>query len=462
MSERAKLESPVTQYSAILTAMTVAVLAALYFSPPIYSGYFEIALSVAFFIGIVGLYSKEVSSRKELEQALCGSEELFRALFEQADGGCMILRPTSSGVPVIVDANETACAAHGYTREQMIGRPVTDIDDEEGKKLCIERTKKIMSGTPLVIETEHLRRDGTSFPVSVYAKRINITNQQTFILTSERDISDIRATKLAREKAEELARTYLANFSHSCRLRTMGEMATGIAHELNQPLTAISLFAQSGKRLYSKGNSEKIPEIFDKLNQHAVRAGSIIARMQSMVKVGDSLTESADCRTLIVDIVELAEAEARFRNIDIEVDVGSNPAPVFVDAVQIQQVVLNLIRNAMEAMESVGFRDGNVIKIQVELEGKDRVKVLVSDSGCGISEQTKKDVFTPFATTKESGMGVGLSISQSIVVAHGGELNFKNRENCGAVFFFTLPLLVEESKEEIGNVISQRKQKAYG
>lgn len=145
---------------------------------------------------------EDITSRKEAEESLLESEERFRALFQQAGGYCMILDPnTADGIPVIVDANDAACAAHGYAYEEFVGRPVADVDDEDGKRLVRARTREIMTGKPFYVENVHVRKDGTSFPVAVNAKRIDIGNGPPLILTTEYDITE-------RKASEEKLRTY--------------------------------------------------------------------------------------------------------------------------------------------------------------------------------------------------------------------------------------------------------------
>jgi two-component system sensor kinase FixL len=224
----------------------------------------------------------------------------------------------------------------------------------------------------------------------------------------------------------------------------LGEMATGIAHEINQPLTAISLFAEAGKRLFGAGKRDQLPKIFEKLNQHAQRAGAVIERMQTMARRQESAKEIVDCNALVEEAAKLAEAEARIRDITIEVVTKNELPPAVVDTVQIQQVVLNLLRNGMEAMRSVDCDDGNSIRLQTQLCGDGDVEVAVIDTGCGVSEKVAENLFTPFSTTKESGMGMGLSISRAIVIAHGGHLDFYNNDTGGATFFFTLPAANQE------------------
>jgi two-component system sensor kinase FixL len=204
------------------------------------------------------------------------------------------------------------------------------------------------------------------------------------------------------------------------------------------------LFAEAGKRLFRAGNRDRLPEIFNKLSQHAQRAGAVIERMQTMARKQESAKEIVDCNALIEEAAELAEAEARIRDMTIEVVTEIDLPPAVVDTVQIQQVVLNLLRNGMEAMRSVDCRDSNSIRIQTKVCGDGDIEVSVIDTGGGVSEEVAGTLFTPFSTTKESGMGMGLSISRAIIIAHGGHLDFCNNDSGGATFFFTLPAANQE------------------
>ena len=242
-----------------------------------------------------------------------------------------------------------------------------------------------------------------------------------------------------RKRAENEARQHRENLAHVDRLNMLGEMATGIAHEINQPLTAISLFVQAGSRLVAGNNQDRLPEIFEKLINHAHRASVVIERMQNMARGRESAKEVISCRALIEEVAKLAEAEARIRDMTIVVDVDERLPDVSVDTVQIQQVVLNLLRNGMESMQSDDRQDGNAIGLEARQAAGSSIEVSVIDHGSGVSEAIADTIFAPFSTSKKSGMGMGLSISRAIVTAHGGRLDFKNNDAGGATFYFTLP-----------------------
>ncbi len=248
-------------------------------------------------------------------------------------------------------------------------------------------------------------------------------------------ISDISEQR----SAENEARQHREHLAHVDRLNMLGEMATGIAHEINQPLTAISLFVQAGTQLADGDDQQPLREILNKLVQHAHRASAVIERMQNMARRRESAKEAVSCKELIDGVAKLAEAESSIRDLSIDVDTASGLPDVSVDSVQIQQVVLNLLRNGMESMNAADRRDSSSIGLKTRLDTDGNIEVSVIDRGSGVSDEVAEVLFTPFSTTKRSGMGMGLSISRAIVVAHGGRLDYYNNEEGGATFFFSLP-----------------------
>ena len=257
------------------------------------------------------------------------------------------------------------------------------------------------------------------------------------------DITPLKsaALKLAKAEAsyEEEVRRRNVQLAHADRLNTLGEMATGIAHEINQPLTAISLFAQTGKRMLEAGEHAKLREIFDKLSQHSHRAGDIVERMQDMARTKERPRQIVDLNTLVTDVVDLAEVDARMKDIVIDFESCIDAPLVKVDVVQIQQVTLNLLRNGMDAMRSLGCRNGKIIKLTTRKREDGYLEVAVADSGCGISADVADRLFESFSTTKSTGLGMGLPISRAIVTAHGGTLSYRNNAADGVTFTFTLP-----------------------
>ena len=257
------------------------------------------------------------------------------------------------------------------------------------------------------------------------------------------DANEVRiegvSSDIYQQRIEDSACLQTEKLAHVARLNALGEMASGIAHEINQPLAAISLFAQAGKRLLACGQYKRVPEVFDKLSHHAQRAGSIIERIQSMAKPHTQVKKLVSCYDLITEVAQLAQAEARFYDIKIELIIARKLPMVTIDVLQIQQVILNLLRNGMQAMSAINCRKGNEIFLEAKINNRNELEIGVTDSGDGISEQAGNSLFKAFSTTKETGIGMGLVISRAIIEAHNGLIKFFNNKNGGASFYFTLP-----------------------
>lgn len=374
----------------------------------------------------------DITDRKHAELALVESRAYSEAIVDTAVEAVITIDANGS----IETFNRSAEKMFGYCLEDVRGENVNILMPEpyHGQHAGYLR-HYLTTGEARVIgkgrDVSAKRKDGSVFPIHLSVSEVHNQAKRTFVGLI-RDVSEQNAAECeAREHREKLA--------HVDRLNTLGEMATGIAHEINQPLTAISLFSQAGKRLVKSGKEEKLPDIFDKLSQHALRAGAIIERMQSMTRQHMSTQDIVECNSLIKEVASLAEADARIRDIVIDLDLADGLPLISVDIVQIQQVTLNLLRNGMQAMQSMNCARGDAIKLQTRLREEGVIEVAVIDSGCGVSESAAENLFEPFSTTKESGMGMGLSICRAIVLAHGGEINFNNNDSGGATFYFTLP-----------------------
>ena len=296
------------------------------------------------------------------------------------------------------------------------------------------RDKNIIG--PSAGEVTGVKKDGTQFPMHLSISAVKDGEEAKFVLLI-RDLSRQRAAeKEVREQREILA--------HVDRLNTLGEMTAGIAHEINQPLTAISMYAQTGLRLLKSdlNNVEKLTELFEKLSTQAHRTGSVIERMQQMTRQRESQQETIDSEALINEVHRLAEVEAQLRNIIIVSRTDQHLPKVNCDPIQIQQVILNLLRNGMQAMSNASHRNENKIILRAQ-KNDTGVKISIIDTGGGVSNRMANQLYQPFSTSKEDGMGLGLSISRSIIAAHGGRLEYLNNSTGGATFFFTLPLIVE-------------------
>lgn len=244
--------------------------------------------------------------------------------------------------------------------------------------------------------------------------------------------------------AAEEARRAQERMTHVLRLATMGEMAAGIAHEINQPLAAITTYCQACERLLERDDVD-LDDVREALRQtaaQALRASEIIRRLRSLVRNQDTERVPASINALIEELVALIETDARMHDVRVTFDLAPALPQVLVDRVQIQQVLLNLVRNAIEALQSLpsGRRD---ITVRTEAVGQEEIEITISDNGPGVDPAILDRMFHPFCTTKPSGTGLGLSISHTIVHAHKGTLSYRANVPNGACFIVRLPVLAE-------------------
>jgi signal transduction histidine kinase len=231
---------------------------------------------------------------------------------------------------------------------------------------------------------------------------------------------------------------------HVSRLTELGQMVSALAHEVNQPLTAAGSYVRAGRRLIQAGDTDKADDALQKAVDQVTRASQVIQRLRQFVKKANAPRSAEDVRHVVEEASALALLGAEGRGVHLELDFAPDTRLVFIDKVQIQQVLVNLIRNAVEAMQS-SVRRELVIRTALSSEGK--VELSVKDSGPGVAADVRKKLFQPFVTTKSSGMGVGLSICRGIVEAHGGQMWLAESPDGGADFHFTLPVAGEAAAE---------------
>ncbi|HSA90564.1 MAG TPA: PAS domain S-box protein [Burkholderiales bacterium] len=253
------------------------------------------------------------------------------------------------------------------------------------------------------------------------------------VIASGRDVTE-------RKRAEEQARQHLQQLAHVTRLASMGEMASAIAHEINQPLAAITTYTQACVRLLrSSGASlEEITETMERVGARAERASEIIRHLRSFVRKEDAQPIPVQVNFLVSEIVRLVQSEAAQSGVEIVTDLGADLPPVLADNIQIEQVLLNLVRNAIDAICAAGM-ERREVRIVTRRGADGMVAVGVHDSGPGFDDETARRLFEPFFTTKELGMGIGLSISRSIVEAHQGRIWASSARGGGASFHLVLP-----------------------
>lgn len=243
---------------------------------------------------------------------------------------------------------------------------------------------------------------------------------------------------------EVVDRKRLLNIAHFSRLSTMGEMASEIAHELNQPLAAISIYSDACRRmiLSGKGENKQIIQSLTDINLQAKRAGSVMKRIREFVSKKDLDRENVDVNNLVKGALELLAIEIRSHHVNLDLQLADNMPFILVDKILIEQVVFNLVRNALEAMDEINEQERTLV-IKTLVTKSNEIEVNIEDSGPGLPMEELKKIFTAFHTTKTDGMGMGLSICYSIIQAHRGRIYAIPNNNRGTIFSFTLPLTLE-------------------
>lgn len=339
------------------------------------------------------------------------------------------------GRGVMTSFSPAAERLFGWTAAEAIGRNVSLLmpapyrQAHDGYLDRYARTgEKRIIGVGRVVVGE--RKDGSTFPMELAVGETK--GSQPFFTGFIRDLTD-------RQRTETRLQDLQNELVHVSRLTAMGEMASTLAHELNQPLSAIANLLTGSRRLIDRGreaDQAKVRDAIDRAAAQALRAGDIIHRMRDFVRRGASERAVESLSKLVEEASALALIGEKERQVDVRLALNPAIDQVFADRVQIQQVLLNLIRNGIDAMETAPRRE-MVISNDLTEEGWARISV--SDTGGGIADDVRERLFQPFMTTKPQGMGVGLSISRSIIEAHGGHIWADANPGGGTIFRFTLP-----------------------
>jgi two-component system, LuxR family, sensor kinase FixL len=323
----------------------------------------------------------------------------------------------------------------GYTEEDLVGQnvrelmPSPDRERHDGymHNYMTTGVKKIIGIGRITVGQ---RRDGSTFPMELAIGEAKTDHSRVFT-GFIRDLTRRQETDI---RLEELQ----AELAHVSRVSAMGTMATSLAHELNQPLTAVANYVEAARDLLVEPNDENIVIVRDALDdaaKQAVRAGQIVRRLRDFIARGETETRIESLRSLITEANALALIGIRELGIDVRVTIDAQVDKVLVDRVQVQQVLVNLIRNAIEALS---HSDDRHLAINAVPHGDDMVQVSVIDSGPGLDADVASRLFQPFVSTKAGGMGLGLSICQTIIEAQGGRIWLDCPDVGGAAFCFTL------------------------
>jgi two-component system, LuxR family, sensor kinase FixL len=371
--------------------------------------------------------SLDITKRKQ-------AEEQFRLVVEAAPSAMIMVN--SEGRIALV--NTQVEAVFGYAREELIGHSIEMLVPERFRSHHTGYRRGYLDNAqarPMGAERElfGLRKDASEVPIEIGLNPIH-TSEGLFVLASIIDISE-------RKQAELEAARRRNEMAHLSRVTTLGELSGSLAHELNLPLGAILSNAQAAQRILAKGDADfpEMREILNDIVSEDKRAAEVIRRLRLWLKKGEVQHDSLRINKVVQDVLKLIRTDLINQKVTVDTELARNLPTVTGDPVQLQQVLVNLVVNACDAMASCNASERRlVIRTGIE-NGTRAVMVSITDRGCGIPEGKMEQLFEPFFTTKEKGMGLGLSVCRTIIAAHRGKLWATNNADCGATFYLNLP-----------------------
>ena len=405
------------------------------------------ALSVGLLVAL-GLLARDLRRRQLAEQRLADALAFRKAMEDSLVTG-LRARDMEGRITYV---NPAFCQMVGLAPEQLLGTSVPapywppEQIDEYRQRLAVRLAGKVLPREGF--ESEFVRSDGTRFPVLIIeAPLINAQGVQTGWMSAILDLSEQR-------RIEELSRASQDRLQATARLAMAGEMASLISHELNQPLAAIASYATGSVNLMDQdataSASVEVRSALQRIKEQAERAGRVIRSVGDLVRRRERERESVDVAALMAAIQPLIQLQARKLGITLDIEISPDCPPVWCDRTMVEQVLLNLARNGMQAMPvghpslASGLRKlrmaARPVGVVADRSVDAWVEFQVADHGAGIPEEDAQRLFTPFFTTKPEGMGLGLNLCRTVVEQHGGELHFEPHVPCGTVFRFTLPV----------------------
>ncbi|WP_027546566.1 sensor protein FixL [Bradyrhizobium sp. WSM2254] len=374
----------------------------------------------------------DIDEEKQVEEALRTRETHLRSILHTIPDAMIVI----DGHGIIQLFSTAAERLFGWSELEAIGQNVNILMPEPDRSRHDSYISRYRTTSdPHIIGIGRIvtgkRRDGTTFPMHLSIGEMQ-SGGEPYFTGFVRDLTEHQQTQA---RLQELQ----SELVHVSRLSAMGEMASALAHELNQPLAAISNYMKGSRRLLASSvdpNMPKVESALDRAAEQALRAGQIIRRLRDFVARGESEKRVESLSKLIEEAGALGLAGAREQNVQLRFSLDPGADLVLADRVQIQQVLVNLFRNALEAMAQSPRRELVVTNTPV---ADDMIEVEVSDTGTGFQDDVIPNLFQTFFTTKDTGMGVGLSISRSIIEAHGGRMWAESNASGGATFRFTLP-----------------------
>jgi PAS domain S-box-containing protein len=382
-----------------------------------------------------GRLAVTVAALRRAEQRFAESEERVQLVF-RSQPECMKLHSESGTIEAMNPAGLTMLDAE--RAEQVIGSCVYDYIAPEYHQRYREAVETVFSGASCSMKFRLIGLKGTQRLIETYV--VPLRDARGKVITAMALTRDLTKT----QDAEDRAQKHLAELARVARVASMGEMASGIAHELNQPLTAIATYAGAGLRKLeaSREVGPEVAKLLAEISLQARRAGEIIRNVRRLVSRSESNTTAVDINEVVQLMSSFAEPEARQYRIAIRTELDRSSPHVCARRIEIEQVIFNLLRNSIEAM-SQGEASGHDVVVSTLARPRGGVEISVRDSGPGIGAADLSKVFDAFYTTKTEGMGMGLAISRSIVEGHGSQLTVHPNADRGVTFSFELPVARE-------------------
>ena len=358
--------------------------------------------------------------------------EQYQTLFDRANDGIMLMSTDAK----LVSVNESFARMHGYSTQETLTLSLQDLDAPDSFRLVPERMRRLLAGEALTFEVEHYHKDGHKIPFEVSASKI-IAGGKSLIQSFHRDIT-------ARRQAQQELQQKRAELTHLSRAVMLGELSGSLAHELNQPLSAILSNAQAAQRFLARPEIDRkeLEEILGDIVAADLHAGKVIRSLRLLLKKGEARHQPLDTNEVVLDAIKLMRSDLLNHHITVETHLTQDLPLVCGDHVQLQQVLLNLMMNASDAMARCSW-DQSRLLVGTQHCPNHGVRVSVRDHGHGIPPKSIGRVFEPFFTTKPRGLGLGLGVCRSILLAHDGSMAAENHPDGGALFHFTLPARVD-------------------
>ncbi len=363
---------------------------------------------------------------------------MLRRVVDAALDGMVVI--DSSGTVLLYNA---ACERlFGYSAEEVLGNNVNLLmtpPDRRNHDTYIRnylRTGKArVIGTGRDVTGRH--KDGATFPIRLSVGELHDDTDATLFIGTLHDLTETLRT---RARIEELQ----SELMQVARASAVGEMGSALAHEITQPLSAVVGFVEASAALIDQGGGEmpaKVREYMDHAVTQSLRAGAVIRLLREFAAKGDTEHSVRDINVVVEETCRLATLGTAADGVDLKLDLAADLPPVLIDHVQIQQVVLNLVRNSIDALS--GFESPAITVATVS--GREEVEIVVSDNGPGLSSEVRERVFEPFVSTKPDGIGIGLSICRTIIEAHGGKIAVDTSTERGTGFRFSVPVFDEST-----------------